>query len=251
MLGEPLANHVYEVAVAQWIYAARRHLDDVVAVVRSQRATGSHGTDCGHHEVDRDDVDGALGDPGELLQEAPGVGDDDRLGHPETSDPARIGLGQRRLDDGRAHHADRHVSGHLGRSDLTESLGIGVRVRKAQGGGPSHAGLGHPVVHPPGAQLLGLGGQAGSAGGPQFAVGLLAEVPEAFRGPAVGLRFIPDPASRVHFGSPVHINEEGAGVHSLLGGAAPPASGHVAGGDGDQMGGHAQLGQSLDNPDRT
>ena len=95
VLGEPLANHVHEVAVAQRIYAARRNLDDVVAIVRSQWATGSHGADGGHHEVDGDDVDGALRDPGELLQEAPGVGDDDRLGHPETSDPARRRFGQR------------------------------------------------------------------------------------------------------------------------------------------------------------
>ena len=82
-------------------------------------------------------------------------------------------------------------------------------------------------------------------------MGLLAKVPEAFWGSAVGLRLIPDPASRVHLGPPVHIYEEGAGVHSLLRGGAPPASGHVAGGDGDQVGSHAQLGQSLDNPDRT
>ena len=47
--------------------------------------------DGGHHEVDGDDVDHALGDAGELLQQAAGVGDDHRLGHAEAADPARAG----------------------------------------------------------------------------------------------------------------------------------------------------------------
>ena len=46
--------------------------------------------DGGDHEVDGDDVDDALGDAGELLQQAAGVGDDHRLGHAEAADPARV-----------------------------------------------------------------------------------------------------------------------------------------------------------------
>ena len=47
----------------------------------------------GDHHVDRDDVDDALGDAGELLEQSARVGDDDRLRHAEAADPAREGLG--------------------------------------------------------------------------------------------------------------------------------------------------------------
>ena len=50
------------------------------------------------------------GTPGNSLQQAAGVGDDHRLGHAEAADPARLRLGERRLDDRRAHDADRHVA---------------------------------------------------------------------------------------------------------------------------------------------
>ena len=52
-------------------------------------------------EVDGDDVHDALGNPGELAEQAPGVGDDDRLGHAEAADPPGAGLGERGLDDRR------------------------------------------------------------------------------------------------------------------------------------------------------
>ena len=48
----------------------------------------------GDDDVDRDDVDRALGHAGELLQQAAGVAEDDRLGHAEAADPAGERLGQ-------------------------------------------------------------------------------------------------------------------------------------------------------------
>ena len=55
------------------------------------RAAGGGVDDGGHDQVDGDDVDHALGDAGELLQQAAGVADDHRLGHAEAPDPARAG----------------------------------------------------------------------------------------------------------------------------------------------------------------
>ena len=52
-------------------------------------AEGGDGDDRGDDEVDGDHVDRALGNPGELAQQAAGVGEDHRLGHPEAADPAR------------------------------------------------------------------------------------------------------------------------------------------------------------------
>ena len=90
VLGEPLPDHVHQVSVLQWVHAARRHLHDVGALIGSQGPSGGHGADGGHHEVDGNHVHGALGDTGKLLQQAAGVGDDDRLGHPKAPDPAGV-----------------------------------------------------------------------------------------------------------------------------------------------------------------
>ena len=107
-------------------------MDDVRPVVGVQGAAGGNGADSGHHEVNWDDVDGSFGDTGELLQEASGVGNDDRLGHPEPSDPTGGGFGDGRLDDGGADHADRNGTRRLSRGDFTECLGIGVGVGESE-----------------------------------------------------------------------------------------------------------------------
>ena len=153
---EPLAHQVHELAVAEWIDRAGGHLDDVWPVVGVQGAAGGHSADGGHHEVNRDDVDGSFGDAGKLLQETPGVGNDDRLGHPKPSNPAGGGFGDGRLDDGGADHAHRDGARRLGCGYLAKGLGVGVGVGEAERRGPSHAGLGHMVVHPAGSELLGL-----------------------------------------------------------------------------------------------
>ena len=55
-------------------------------------AQGGNRAEGADHEVDRDDVDHALGHAGELLEQAPGIGDEDGLGHAGAADPARAGL---------------------------------------------------------------------------------------------------------------------------------------------------------------
>jgi hypothetical protein len=88
--GEPVAHVVDQPAVSQWIAAARGNLRDVRGAFG---AGGGHGDDCGHHDVDGDHVDRALGDAGELAQQTAGVRDDHRLGHAEATDPTWLRLG--------------------------------------------------------------------------------------------------------------------------------------------------------------
>ncbi len=107
MLGEPRLHQVDELAVAQGVPHAGRHLVDAGAA--GVGPGGGHGQDGRHHQIDRDDVDHPFGDAGELPQQSPGVRDDDRLGHAEAPDPAGSRFGQRRLDDRGADHGDGHV----------------------------------------------------------------------------------------------------------------------------------------------
>ncbi len=109
VLLEPARGQVDQLAVAEGVGRARGHLGDVDPAVGRRPGAGD-GADGGGDLVDRDDVDDALGHAGELLQQAAGVGDDDRLGHAEAPDPARLGLRPGRLDDRRAHDADRDVA---------------------------------------------------------------------------------------------------------------------------------------------
>ena len=78
-----------------------------------QGASGRHCQDGRHYQVDRDDVDYPFRDPGELPQQASGVTDDDRVGHPETPDPARVRLRKGGLDDRGPHHRHRKVAASL------------------------------------------------------------------------------------------------------------------------------------------
>ncbi len=165
-LGEPGAHQVDELAVAQRVGRSRRHLGDLGLV---GGPAGRGVDDGGDHHVDGDDVDGALGDAGELLQQAAGVADDDRLGHAEAADPARAGLGPRRLDDRGAHDRHGDVAPLLEQGPLAERLGVGVGVGPAERGGAGPPGLDHAVLDPGLATLLGLGGQGGGAGRAQLA----------------------------------------------------------------------------------
>ena len=90
-LREPLLDELDQSAIAQRVPHAGGDLVDGDLVVG--RTVGGHGDDVGDHHVDRDDVDDALGDAGELLEQSARVGDDDRLRHAEAADPAREGLG--------------------------------------------------------------------------------------------------------------------------------------------------------------
>jgi hypothetical protein len=171
VLEEPLAHQVDQPAVLEWVGGSRRHLHDLGLVRRSRGRGLDHRR---HHQVDRDHVDGALGQARELLQQAPGVRDDERLGHAEAADPARPGFLQRRLDDGRPHDRDRQVAPLHEQGPLAEGLGVGVDVGPAQRRGPGPARFDQLVLDPVLAALLGLGRQQRRAGGAQLAAGLLA-----------------------------------------------------------------------------
>ena len=153
MLAEPAAGVVDERAVLQRVDAAGRDLRDRWGLVGPE---GGDGDDRGDHEVDRDDVDGALRGAGERAEQAAGVGDDHGLGHAEAADPARLRLGERRLDDRRPHDRDRHVALHVGERLLAERLGERVGVGPADAGGTGAAGLDELVLDPALAELFGL-----------------------------------------------------------------------------------------------
>ena len=53
------------------------------------RPMGSDKENVGHHHVNGDDVHDPFWNTRELLQEPPGIGDDDWLGHTEATNPTR------------------------------------------------------------------------------------------------------------------------------------------------------------------
>ena len=113
VFGEPGLDQLHQPAVAERVPDTGGHVVDGRTRVgaagrRIQQGLAGHGDDGRHHQVDRDHVGDALGHPGELTEQAAGVGHDDRLGHPEAPDPARPRFGQRRLDDGRTHDGHGH-----------------------------------------------------------------------------------------------------------------------------------------------
>ena len=139
--------------------------------------------------------------------------------------------------------------GRFGQGDLAEGLRVGVGVGEAQRGGPGAAGLRHAVLHPAGAELFGLGGQGGGAGGAEFLVGGLSEFRQLLGGAAGVLGLCSDASGAVDLGTPVDVDEEGALVDGLLRCGAPAASGHVAGRDGDEVGDDAEALEGLDDAD--
>ena len=86
---EPVLGQLDQVAVAQAGSARPRRRGTRVGPSRARAPCAATAEDGGHDQVDRDDVDDALGHAGELAQQAAGVGDDDRLGHAEAADPTR------------------------------------------------------------------------------------------------------------------------------------------------------------------
>ncbi len=164
--------------------------------VRRPRVAG-HGDDGRHHQVDRDDVDHALGHAGELPQQAPGVGDDDRLGHPEAADPARAGLGQGRLDDRGPDDGDRDGVPVLGdQGPLAQGLGEGVGVGPARGPGPGPGRLDHLLLDPVLAEALGPLGQQVEPGPAELLAGRLVEPVQALGPTGLGLAVAAQAAGR-------------------------------------------------------
>ena len=183
----------------------------------------------------------ALGDAGELLQQAAGVGDDHRLGHAEAPDPAGAGLGQRRLDDRRPHDRHRHGAPVLHERLLAQGLGVGVGVGPAEADGAGPAGLDHAVGHPALAELLGLGRPAPACRRrPARRRAPLRNVASMAGDAALVLGVGAGPAGGGHLAPPVDAEVERAVGHQRLGRRAPAVAGHVAGRHGHQVGGHAE-----------
>ncbi len=94
VLEEPRRDQLDQSAVAEGVPDPRGHVVHGRArvLIGLEEGVAGHRDDRGHHQIDRDDVGDALGHAGELPEQAPRVGDDDRLGHPEAADPARVAV---------------------------------------------------------------------------------------------------------------------------------------------------------------
>ena len=84
---EVLAHPLVQLVVAQRVARPRGHVE-VGGLRRRWRVRGD-GQHRVHDHVDRDDVDDALGDAGELGDLTQAVRADDRVGHLEPVDPTR------------------------------------------------------------------------------------------------------------------------------------------------------------------
>ena len=212
------------------------HRRALVALGWVDEALPGDGDDGGHHQVDRDDVGDPFGHAGELPQQAPGVGDDDRLRHAEASDPARAGLGERRLDDRRPD--DGHGEGVAELRDecpLSQCLRIGIGVGPPERLGSGLAHLDHLLLDPVLPQSFRPLGQQMQAGAAQFPSGLLVEPGQAIGAAGLGLGVAALAAGGPDLGTPVHLHAEGVGVQQLLFGLTLVGSGHVSGGDRDEV----------------
>ena len=158
-------REVDEQAVAERVAGARRYLHYVWARQRPARRHGEYGR---HHEVHGDDVNDALGDAGELLEQATGVTYDDRVGHPKAPDPSRVRLGEGGLDYGRPHDRQWQPTAPLEERPLAQRLRVGVDIGPTQGLGACFAQLDQAVLGPLGPKLLGALGQQGDPGGAQL-----------------------------------------------------------------------------------
>ncbi len=211
----------------------------VIAGARSGPSAATAMID-GDDEVDRDHVDGALGDAGELVEQAAGVGDEHRLGHAEPADPAGLRLGQSAdsMIDGRTIDTGTRTL-DVGQRLLAERLRERVGVGPADAGGTGAAGLDQLVLDPAFAELLGLRGERRGAGGAEFGAGLGAELLEPFAGAARGVGVGAQAPAGGHLVAPVDADVERAVAHELLGCVAAAVAGDVARRHGDEVRGDA------------
>ena len=183
VLGEPSLAQRDEGSVAQRVPYAGRDL--VHALLGRSRPSGRDGDDRRGDQVNRDHVDDALGYAGELPQQAPRVGDDHRLGHPEAADPSRNRVGERGLHDRGADDRYGQVSLRFREHDLAERLreGVGVGPTERLGAGPTELDemVGHPVL----TQSLRPLGEKRRSRGAELASRRLAELRELARSPTL------------------------------------------------------------------
>src|SRR3972149_7834257 len=107
MRAEVLANERVQLVILERVPVARGGVG--VRGRLRQRWVPRDGQHRVYHEIDRDDVNDALGDAGELGDVALAVGEDDRLGHLETLDPAGPRVHEGPLEDRGAKEPEREA----------------------------------------------------------------------------------------------------------------------------------------------
>ena len=215
-----------ELVVLERVPAARAH----VVVRGSPRLRGRAGDrqDRVHDDVDRDDVDDALGDAGELGDLAQAVRPDDRVGHLEAVDPPGRRVEQRALDDRRPHDRQRQLL--QVRELLHRSLAH--RLRERVDVGPAERARARPAVarqtlrHPVLAALLGVFGHRRRTGARVLLRRLVHEVVEHLGTAGLRLDVAPRLERQLALGPPVHLVLEG-----VLGDDALRDAGDVRGRD--------------------
>ena len=154
VLDEVFADQVVQQAEAQRVSGAGA---DRVVGGRARLGLGRGRRDRRvDHEIDRDDVDHAIGDAGEVGQVAAPERQDDRLGHLEAFDPAGVRLPQCAFDNARSQHGDRQVDRGLFDRALGHRLGEGVAVGPAEAAATLAAGFDQGLGDPRLAPALGL-----------------------------------------------------------------------------------------------
>ena len=150
VLLEVLADQLVQPPEGQRVARAGRDVEVLrPARLRVGRAHRDQRVD---HVVDRHDVDDRVRRRGQVGQLAAAVGQDDRLGHLEALDPARVRPDQRGLDDADGRTMLTGIAGAPGASTdvpagellddpLAHRLGERVDVRPAQAAGALAAGL--------------------------------------------------------------------------------------------------------------
>ena len=121
MLGEIRSRFVGDPPQAKRVAAARRGVIHARPCIRRWiRGHGQHRVD---DEVGWDDVEQRIWQPREIPQDVATKSEDQRLGHPESLEPAAERFVERALDDRRPHDGQRDIAVQLDHRLLGHRLG--------------------------------------------------------------------------------------------------------------------------------
>ena len=198
----------------------------VVRRLSRLRRGGADRDDGVDHVVAGHDVDHRVRRGREVGQLTPAVREDQRLGHLEALDPARVRVLPGRLHDRRPDDGDPDVRAGLDHRRLAQGLGEGVDVGPAQRAGPLGPGLDQLGLDPfqPAALGVGRGGQV--ARPPVLALGQLAQRGEPLRRTRLGLDLLAHPQAGLGLGPVV-----GRVLVRTLGNGTAAPTGRVRRGD--------------------
>ena len=153
ILGEVGARLVDDSPEPQWIPAPRCRVIDTGLSVRWRiRSDREHRVD---DEVGGDDVEQRVRQTREVAKDVAAEREDQRLGHPESLEPARKRFGKRALDDRRPHDRQRNLAVQLHHRVLGHRLGERVDIREPHRVGVDATALYEAILHPSIAQPLG------------------------------------------------------------------------------------------------